>query len=94
MVVWVCQFSPLMWIDGCRLAVWGAEQEAREQLMAQGMDEPRIQVMTRLEQEKIHKIKEAEVSAVMPPPPPNQSRFGHTSAHDAQYAQPPVELRL
>lgn len=43
-----------------RLQVWGAEQEAREKLMAQVLNERKMQVVTKLEQEKIDKITEAE----------------------------------
>lgn len=43
-----------------RLAVWGAEQEARERLMAQVLDERRLQVMTKLENEQIAKQKAAD----------------------------------
>merc|ERR1712060_647316 len=42
-----------------RLTVWGQEQEARERLMAQVLDERSLQVMTKLEQEKINKEKNA-----------------------------------
>jgi len=42
-----------------RLAVWGAEQEARERLMAQVLDERKLQVMTKLEQEQNSKRKAA-----------------------------------
>lgn len=42
-----------------RLAEWGAEQEAREKLMAQVLEERKIQVEVKLEQEKINKVREA-----------------------------------
>lgn len=46
-----------------RLQVWGAEQEAREKLMAQVLEERRVQVVTKLEEEKIMKEKEAHARA-------------------------------
>jgi len=42
-----------------RLAEWGREQEAREKLMAQVLEERRMQVEVKLEQEKIDKVKSA-----------------------------------
>jgi len=42
-----------------RLAEWGAEQEAREKLMAQVLNERKIQVEVKLEQEKIDKVRSA-----------------------------------
>merc|ERR1719482_1554933 len=42
-----------------RLAEWGAEQEAREKLMAQVLEERKIQVEVKLEQEKINKVRAA-----------------------------------
>ena len=43
-----------------RLAVWGKEQEARENLMAQVLDERRVQVEVKLQNVKIDKEKQAE----------------------------------
>ena len=42
-----------------RLTVWDQEQEARERLMAQVLDERRLQVMTKLESEQFEKKKSA-----------------------------------
>jgi len=42
-----------------RLTVWGQEQEARERLMAQVLDERKLQVMTKLENEQFAKNKSA-----------------------------------
>lgn len=42
-----------------RLAEWGAEQSARENLMAQVLEERKIQVEVKLEQEKIDKVRSA-----------------------------------
>jgi len=43
-----------------RLEVWGREQEARENLMAQVLDERRVQVATKLKQVRIDKQKQAD----------------------------------
>ena len=43
-----------------RLAVWGAEQEARERLMAQVLDERRIQVLTKVDQVRVERQKMAD----------------------------------
>ena len=43
-----------------RLAVWGKEQEARENLMAQVLDERKMQVQVKLEGTKIDKMNQAE----------------------------------
>jgi len=40
--------------------VWGREQEARENLMAQVLDERRVQVATKLKQVRIDKQKQAD----------------------------------
>jgi len=48
-----------------RTAVWGQEQEARERLMAQVLDERKLQVMTKLEKELIAKQKAADDRATL-----------------------------
>jgi len=48
-----------------RLTVWGREQEARERLMAQVLDERKLQVMTKLEQEEFAKNKSAADRATL-----------------------------
>jgi len=48
-----------------RLEVWGAEQEARERLMAQVLDERKIQILTKLDRAHIEKEKSAENRRVL-----------------------------
>merc|ERR1740133_206123 len=46
-----------------RLEVWGAEQEARERLMAQVLDERRVQILTKLDRAVIDKQRSAASSS-------------------------------
>jgi hypothetical protein len=48
-----------------RLEVWGAEQDARERLMAQVLDERKIQTLTKLDRAHIEKEKSADARRVL-----------------------------
>ena len=71
-----------------RLAEWGAEQEARERLMAQVLNERKIQVEVKLEQEKIDKVRSAQARECL------NAELGRINVIEAVKDQEAKQVRL
>ena len=71
-----------------RLAVWGREQEARENLMAQVLEERKIQVEVKLEQEKIDKVRSAHARSQL------NEELGRINVIEAVKDQEAKQVRL